>query len=67
MDTNDYAGLIESKLLQKIQDYFCEANGVYLACIDKDEGVVTKAYGRVEDKEFIFDLINEEQCKKLEY
>lgn len=60
MDTNDYAGLIESKLLQKIQDYFCEANGVYLACIDKDEGVITKAYGRVEDKEFIFDLINKD-------
>ena len=50
--------MIDSKLMQKLQDYFCEANGLYLACIDKENGVVTKAYGLVESKDFLYELID---------
>ena len=65
MVTNNNEGLIEPELLQKLQDFFCQPNAVYLACIDKEEGVITKAYGRVEDKKFIFDLINKDTYMSL--
>ncbi len=65
MVTNNYEGLIEPELLQKLQDFFCQTNAVYLACIDKEEGVITKAYGSVEDKKFIFDLINKDTYMSL--
>ena len=37
--------LIEANVLQKLQDFFCAANGVYLACVGKADGVLTKAFG----------------------
>ena len=41
----EYEGLIEPKVLQKLQDYFCRSTGVYLACVGRHLGVLTKAYG----------------------
>lgn len=57
--------MIDSKLMQKLQDYFCEANGLYLACIDKENGVVTKAYGLVESKDFLYELIDQDTYYSL--
>ena len=57
--------MIDSKLMQKLQDYFCEANGLYLACIDKENGVVTKAYGLVESKDFLYQLIDQDTYYSL--
>ncbi len=57
--------LIEPRLLQKLQDCFCKANGVYLACIDKREGVITKAYGFRWEKEFIYSIINQDTYMSL--
>ena len=42
----------DPRLFQKIQDYFCKANGVYLSCIDKSKGVITKAYGENDGKNY---------------
>ena len=32
----------DSKLFQKIQDYFCMVNGIYLSCLTKKDGVMTE-------------------------
>ena len=32
----------DSKLLKKIQDYFCMVNGIYLSCLTKKDGVMTE-------------------------
>ena len=29
-------------LFQKIQDYFCRANRVYLSCLNREDGVITQ-------------------------
>lgn len=57
--------MADSNLLQKIQDYFCEANGIYLACIDKSDGVLTKAYGLPQSKEFIFEIVDKDKYLSL--
>ena len=38
-------GLIDSAMLQQLQDQFCRANNLYLVCLGREEGVITKAYG----------------------
>lgn len=55
----------DPRLFQKIQDYFCKANGVYLSCIDKSKGVITKAYGEAAAKKYIHDIAGESHCMSL--
>ena len=38
-------GLLDATLMQNLQDRFCDANNVYLVCLSRTRGVVTKAYG----------------------
>ena len=41
----DDFGILDAKVMQELQDHFCEANNLYLACISVKYGVITKAYG----------------------
>lgn len=46
-------GLLDASLMQNLQDKFCDANHVYLSCLSKKNGVITKAYGSREELEYI--------------
>ncbi len=45
---NDDTNLIDISMLQQLQDQFCCADHLYLMCVDKNKGVVTK--NRLEQK-----------------
>ena len=57
--------LIDSNVLQRLQDFFCAANGVYMACIGKEDGVLTKAFGSKEDREYIYSLVDKNMYMSL--
>ena len=45
---NDDTNLIDISMLQQLQDQFCCADHLYLMCVDKNKGVVTKPFGTEE-------------------
>lgn len=51
-------GLLETSLMQNLQDRFCDANNVYLVCLSSGHGVITKSYGSKEELSYIHSLIN---------
>lgn len=51
-------GLLDAALMQSLQDRFCDANNVYLVCLSKKRGVVTKAYGSKEELSYIHSIVN---------
>ena len=51
-------GLLDASLMQNLQDRFCDANNVYLVCLSRKQGVVTKAYGSREELEYIHGIVN---------
>ena len=53
------------RLFQKIQDYFCRANGVYLSCLNREDGVITKAYGTENEKVFLHSIAGESRYMNL--
>ena len=55
----------DPRLFQKIQDYFCKANGVYLSCLNKSEGVITKSYGDASAKDFVYRVVGEDKYMSL--
>lgn len=50
-------GLLDNLLMQNLQDRFCDANNLYLVCLSKKHGVVTKAYGSKEELQYIHSLV----------
>lgn len=54
----DESGLLDASLMQNLQDRFCDANHVYLSCLSKKNGVITKAYGSREELEYIHRWVN---------
>lgn len=53
-DNLDYAEeLLDGRLLQNLQDYFCAATNLYCVCLSRSQGVVTKAYGSREELNYI--------------
>lgn len=62
---NIETGLIDPVLLQKLQDNFCRANGMYLSCIGEQEGVITKAFGEKRELEYIHELANKDSYMML--
>lgn len=48
----DASSLIDEDILQRFQDYFCEANCIYLSCMGTEEGVLTNSYGSEEVRHF---------------
>lgn len=51
-------GLLDAALMQSLQDRFCDANNIYLVCLSKKRGVITKAYGSKEELAYIHSLVN---------
>ena len=58
-------GLIDSAMLQKLQDQFCRANNLYLVCLGREEGVITKAYGSREELSFLHSLVDKQAYMSL--
>ena len=56
--TKDDFGILDAKMMQELQDHFCEANNLYLACLSVKYGVVTKAYGSKEELAYIHSKVN---------
>lgn len=50
-------GLLDAALMQSLQDRFCDANNLYLVCLSKKRGVITKAYGSKEEIGYIHSLV----------
>ena len=55
---NSDTGLLDAALMQSLQDRFCDANNVYLVCLSRKRGVVTKAYGSREELGYIHSMVN---------
>ena len=51
--------------MQNLQDRFCDANNVYLVCLSRTRGVVTKAYGSKEELAYIHGLTGVERHMTL--
>lgn len=45
--------LMDSGMVQMLQDQFCPANNVYCVCLNRNEGVITKAYGSKEELDYL--------------
>ena len=56
--TKDDFGILDARMMQELQDHFCEANNLYLACLSVKYGVVTKAYGSREELSYIHSKVN---------
>ena len=41
--------LLDATLMQNLQDRFCDANNLYIRCLDKNRTEVTKTYGSKEE------------------
>ena len=53
----DY-GLVDPAMMQELQDHFCETHNLYLACLSKKHGVITKAYGSREELSYIHSKVD---------
>lgn len=58
-------GLLDASLMQNLQDRFCDANHVYLVCLNKNQGIVTKAYGSKEELDYLHRIVSTEQHVEL--
>lgn len=45
--------LLDTGMVQMLQDRFCLANNVYCVCLNKDEGVLTRSYGSKEELDYL--------------
>lgn len=48
-----------------MQDRFCDANNVYMVCLNAQNGVVTKAYGTKEELEYVYSKAGRERHVSL--
>lgn len=51
--TKNDMGLLDAGLMQGLQDRFCSANNLYLVCLSRKYGVITKAYGSKEELDYL--------------
>lgn len=61
----DSSGLIDAELLEKLQERFCRANHMYLVCLGRNHGVITKCYGTEEQVRFIHELAGMDKHMRL--
>lgn len=57
--------LLDQSLMQNMQDRFCDANNVYMVCLNAQNGVVTKAYGSKEELEYVHSKVGMERHASL--
>ena len=50
--------LLDATLMQNLQDRFCDANNLYIRCLDKNRTEVTKIYGSKEELEYLGSVID---------
>jgi diguanylate cyclase (GGDEF)-like protein len=62
---NLQSGLIDVEMLQKFQNRFCRANGIYLVCLGTEEGVLTERFGTDEERAYIRSLFSENMYMSL--
>lgn len=62
---NRMSGLIDADMLQRFQDRFCAANGMYVQCVGTEEGQITKAYGSAKEQQFIENLLGKSWTSSL--
>lgn len=58
-------GLIDAGLLQRLQNHFCDANDIYVSCLDRDRKVVTSASRGDEIQQFFMEKLPKEAGKRL--
>ena len=51
-------GIVDPDMMQDLQEHFCEAHNLYLACISKRYGVITKAYGSKEELAYLHSRVD---------
>lgn len=51
-------GILDAGFLQELQDHFCDANNLYLACVSRKYGIITKAYGSREELSYIHSKVD---------
>ncbi len=51
-------GIVDPGMMQDLQDHFCDTHNLYLACISKRHGVITKAYGSKEELAYIHSKVD---------
>lgn len=51
-------GIVDPAMMQDLQDHFCDAHNLYLACISKKYGVITKAYGSKEELAYLHSKVD---------
>ena len=56
--SKDDFGLLDAAMMQQLQDHFCDANSLYLACLSVKYGVVTKAYGSKEELAYLHSKVS---------
>ena len=61
--SNDW--LLDQSLMQSMQDRFCDANNVYMVCLNAQNGVVTKAYGTKEELEYVHSKVGMDRHASL--
>jgi diguanylate cyclase (GGDEF)-like protein len=59
------SGLIDTEVLQTMQDQFCRANNLYLVCLSGEEGVLTSAYGSNQELSYIHSLVDKHSYRSL--
>ncbi|MBQ8627354.1 MAG: GGDEF domain-containing protein [Agathobacter sp.] len=57
--------LIDTDLLQRLQNHFCNANDIYLACLDRDRNLLTASNDSEEVKQFFAEKLPQNAGKNL--
>ena len=62
---NGEDAVIDAGLLQRLQDFFCRANNIYLTCLDHEGNEVTEPYGSEEERGYISRTVDEIDYRQL--
>lgn len=57
--------LIDAETLQRLQNHFCNANDIYVTCLDRERKLVTSLNQSEEVKQFFADKVKEETKERL--
>lgn len=57
--------LIDTDLLQRLQNHFCNANDIYLACLDRERNLLTEIGDCEEAQQFFIDRFPQNACNSL--
>ena len=61
----EISSLIDPGVIQYWQDHFCQANGMYMLCVDSDFQIVSKPYGEEGDWQRIKKMVGEHHFESL--